>query len=288
MPRRRSFRDARCLITGASSGLGRAIAEELLADGARVVLTGRSSDRLDEADRALAVPADLASPDDRRRLLSTVSDHFDGALDIVVNSAGVGAYGRFESHDESVARRIFEINVFALMEICRGVLPLMRRGDRPSLVNLGSIVARRGLPGRSEYSASKFAVAGFTEAIRAEWRRDGIHVLLVNPGFTSTAFESNLVIDTAVYSTAHRRSMTADQVAKATLRALRRGSNEVTLSLPGRLLLGLNRVAPRFIDWSLGRWTRRLYSDADALRAAESSRAIAGGSSSTYDGNSGD
>ena len=125
--------------------------------------------------------------------------------------------------------------------------------------NIGSIVARRGLPGRSEYSASKFAVAGFTEAIRAEWARDGIDVLLLNPGFTATEFERNLVVDTAVYKTDHRRTMTADRVARATLRALARGRNEVTLSAPGRLLLLVNRLAPRFVDWGLGRWTRRLY-----------------------------
>ena len=82
--------------------------------------------------------------------------------------------------------------------------PLLRRGDRPSLVNLGSIVARRGLPGRSEYSASKFAVAGFTESIRAEWAKFGIHVLLLNPGFTATEFEQNLVVDTARVPTDHR------------------------------------------------------------------------------------
>ena len=128
--------------------------------------------------------------------------------------------------------------------MCRGVLPLLRKGRTPALCNIGSIVARRGLPGRSEYAASKFAVAGFTEAIRAEWWRDGIDVLLMNPGFTATEFEKNLVIHTAVYKTEHRRTMTAEFVAEATLRALERGKKEVTLSGPGRFLLLVNRVRP--------------------------------------------
>jgi short-subunit dehydrogenase len=277
---RRTFRDARCLVTGATSGLGKAIALELLRQGAAIVATGRSIERLDAVRReAIArgarpeavhiVAADLTSPDDLRRLLDQTNARLGGALDLAVNAAGVGAYGRFESHDPSVLRRVFEINVFALAEVCRGVLPLLRRGHHPSLVNIGSIVARRALPGRPEYSASKFAVAGLTDSLRAEWAIDGIHVLLLNPAFTATAFEENLVIDTALYKVRHKRTMSAEAVAQATLRAVRRRRNEVTLTTYGRLLLLTNRLLPRFVDWGLGRWTRKLYSQEGALREAE-------------------
>ena len=156
MPRRRSFRDARCLVTGASSGLGRALAEHLARAGARVVLTGRSADRLDAVVAGLvsggvspsalvSVPADLTDPADRHRLLAVASDRL-GALDLAINAAGVGAYGHFETHDESVLRRLFEVNFFALAELSRGVLPLLRLGESPALINLGSIVARRACP----------------------------------------------------------------------------------------------------------------------------------------------
>ncbi len=281
MPRR-DFRDARCLVTGASTGLGRALASALVARGARVVMASRSSARLREAadslisggarpEAVLPFPADLTQPQDRADLVHFAEHEFHGSLDLVINNAGVGAYGRFQSHDESVARKVFEINVFALMETCRLVYPLLTRGRNPALCNIGSIVARRGLPGRSEYSASKFAVAGFTESIRAEWARDRIDVLLLNPGFTTTEFEKNLVIDTAIYKTNHRRTMTAEQVAQATLKALEKGRKEVTLSTPGRILLLANRLAPRFVDWGLGRWTKRLYADLNGLTKAESS-----------------
>lgn len=279
MSRPRTFQDARCLVTGASSGLGRALVEVLVRAGARVVLTGRSVERLDAVARGLIaggarpesldrVVADLTRDDDRRRLFEITTDRL-GALDLVINSAGVGAYGRFESHDESVLREVFEINLFALAEVCRAALPLLRLGDRPALVNLGSIVARRALPGRPEYSASKFAVAGLTESLRAEWAIDGISVLLVNPGFTATAFESNLVVDTAIYKTDSHRKMTAEQVALSTLRALRLGRHELALSPDGRLLLMVNRLMPRFVDWCLGRWTRQLYADSRGLALAE-------------------
>jgi len=274
MPRR-TFRDARCLVTGASSGLGRSLAEHLARAGARVILTGRSADRLDGViaglvaggvDRSalISVSADLTLAADRRRVLDIAGERL-GALDLAINAAGVGAYGHFETHDESVLRRLFEVNFFALAELSRGVLPLLRLGESPALINIGSIVARRALPGRPEYSASKFAVAGLTEALRAEWAKYGISILLVNPGFTATSFERNLVIDNAVYKTSHRRTMTADQVATATLRALTHGRHEVTLTRPGRILLMANRLLPRLVDWGFHRWTLRLYPDAPVL-----------------------
>jgi short-subunit dehydrogenase len=121
------------------------------------------------------------------------------------------------------------------------------------------LVARRGIPGRSEYTASKFAVAGFTESLRAEWAIHGIHILLVNPGFTSTEFGRNLVVDTAVYATDNRRKMTADQVAEATLNAYRRRKYEVTLTAGGRLLLLLNRLVPGLIHLAFNRWSLSIH-----------------------------
>ena len=281
MPRRReSYRGARCLVTGASSGIGAAFARALAAEGARLVLTGRSVDRLaGVADAAIAaglgpgsvtaVAADLTDPEERRTVIEVADERFGGALDLLVNAAGVGAYGRFESHGPEVLRRLLELNTIALAEVCRGALPLLKRGDRPSVVNVGSVVARRGLPGRPEYSASKFAVAGLTEAIRAEWAPEGIHVLLFNPGFTATNFERNVIEHTAVYRTDHHRTMAPDEVARRGLDAARAGRHERTLSGQGRLLLLVNRLLPRFVDWGFARWTRRLYADCDALAAAE-------------------
>ncbi len=274
MPRR-NFRSARCLVTGASSGLGRALAEHLALAGAKVLLTGRSKERLVAVRDGLiqsgvdpyalqVAPAELTDSRDRGRLLDLVAEGF-GGLDLLINAAGVGAYGHFETHDESVLRQLFEINFFALAELSRDALPLLRRGESPALINIGSIVARRALPGRPEYSASKFAVAGLTEALRSEWAKYSIDVLLVNPGFTATAFDQNLVIDNAVYSTNHRRTMTPAIVAKATLNALSRGRHEVTLTAQGRLLLLANRLAPRLVDWGFNRWTHRLYPIAPPL-----------------------
>jgi short-subunit dehydrogenase len=266
----RRFADARCLVTGASSGIGRAVAERLAMAGASVVLTGRNRPRLEEvvgclhdagvpANRLHLETADLTQADDRCRLLASTDKAFDGSLDLLVNAAGVGAYGPFLTHDPTILTRLLDLNVVALAELCRLAHPLLRGGVRAAVVNLGSIVARRGLPGRSEYSASKFAVAGLTEALRAEWSFDGIHVVLVNPGFTATAFERNALIDTAYHRTADHRNMGAEAVASRLLDALVRQRNEVTLTAGGRLLLAVNRLAPRFVDHRLGAWVRALY-----------------------------
>lgn len=277
---RQRFADARGLVTGASSGLGRALAKQLARAGARLVVTGRSLDRLTDLvsqlesegiapGRVVPFAADLTIEEERQRLLAFVDEQYDGAIDLVVQSAGVGAYGRFLSHDPPVLRRIFEINFFAVAELTRELAPLLMRGRNPSMIVLGSIVARRSLPGRSEYSASKHALAAFVDAVRAEWSTEKIHILLVNPGFTQTSFDQNLLIDTAIFPVADRRRTSAEDVARKTLRALERGRNEVTFSPGGRTLILVHRLFPWFVNWAFGRWTRRLYSDRPKLEAAE-------------------
>ncbi len=279
MSRRRAWKDTRVLVTGASSGLGRAIAERLVQLGATVVLTGRSAARLDALsselerggaapDRIISVAADLTIEADRDRLFEVVERRL-GALDLVVNNAGVGATGQFDTHEPSVLRRVFEINFFAMAEVCRAALPLLSEGNDPMMVVMGSINARRGLPGRAEYSASKFAVSGFVESIRIEWRRFGIHVLQVNPGFSATAFDDNAIVKTARVSVAEWRTTPPEEVARATIRAIEKHKREITLTAKGRLLVLANRIAPRFVDWGLARWLLRHFPDAPSLHRKE-------------------
>lgn len=282
--RRRSWQLARCLVTGASSGLGEALAEQLVKAGARVVLTGRSTKRLQaivdrlidegsDPSRIVTIAADLTVEEDCQRLFDEIAGHFEG-LDLVINSAGVGADGQFETHDPAVIRQVFEINVFALADVCRRALPLLTLGNQPVVVNMGSVVARRGLPGRSEYSASKFAVTGFTEAIRVEWRRFGIHVLQVNPGFADTPFDQHLVANTARYSVAHLRVMAPAAVARATISAIERRRREITLTWQGKLLIWVSTIAPRFVDWGLTRWLFKYFPDAPVLQRSSAGYAV--------------
>ena len=256
---RRTWSETRGLVTGASSGLGQALAGRLVRAGATVLLTGRSTERLaavvgglksEGADpaRMITVAADLTIEEDRRRLFALAPNTLARSI-WSSTMPGVGATGQFDTHDASVLRRVFEINVFAMAEVCRESLPLLAAGRDPVMVTMGSVNARRALPGRSEYSASKFAVTGFTEAIRIEWRRFGIHVLQVDPGFTNTPFDENVVVDTARVAVNHRRTMSPETVARATMRAIERRQRQITLTWQGKLFVLTSTVAPA---WSIG------------------------------------
>src|SRR5207302_8506233 len=132
-------------------------------------------------------------------------------------------------------RQIMQVNFFGTTETTRVLLPLLRRGNRPALVNISSIAGKRGIPARSEYSASKFAVQGFSDALRAELDKDGIDVLVVCPGLTRTNFSKNMIEQKALLQFDHLRGMTAEQAAGAVLRSLERGRHDVTLTLQGWL-----------------------------------------------------
>ena len=136
--------------------------------------------------------------------------------------------------EPEVLRKIFETNFFGLTETTRVFLPLLKQGVTPAIVNISSVVGKRRMPARSLYSSSKFAVAGFSEAIRAELAKDGIDVIVVSPGLTQTNFSKNMLEQKAKMQLDHMRGMTSEEVAVATLRAIERGSADVTLTLQGQ------------------------------------------------------
>jgi short-subunit dehydrogenase len=276
MGRRRSIQGARVLITGASQGIGRALAVLAAARGARVLAAARSEELLRELANEVrakggvleTVPADVTSAEDRRRMVEAAVRHF-GGLDVLVNNAGIGATGHFADCGPERLRKIFEVNFFGLTETTRAFLPLLKQGNRPAVVNISSIAGKRGIPARSEYSASKFAVHGFSEALRAELAKDGIDVLVVCPGLTQTNFSKNMLEQKAKIQMDHLRGMTPEQVAAAILRAIERGRNETWLTFKGRLMLWFCRFFPRLADRIAARKVRSLFQDEIAARRAQ-------------------
>jgi short-subunit dehydrogenase len=266
MGQRRSIAGLRILITGASQGIGKALAELAAQRGAQVLAAARSDELLAElAERVRSrggiietVHADVTSAEDRLRMVETARRHFRG-LDVLINNAGIGATGHFAEAGPERLRAIMEVNFFGLTETTRVCLPLLRNGNLPAIVNISSIAGKRGIPARSEYSASKFAVQGFTEALRAELAKDGIDVLVVNPGLTQTNFSQNMLEQKARLPMDHLRGMTPEAVAAATLRALERGSNEISLSWPGKLLVFLSRFFPGAVDRIAARKVRAVW-----------------------------
>jgi short-subunit dehydrogenase len=258
---RRSIAGLRTIVTGASMGIGRALAEELAGQGARVVLGARSIDDLEllaatlrrQGTEAWAVRCDVTVAADRQALLDAATQHF-GGLDLLVNNAGVGALGPFATAGEERLRRVMEVNFFAAVELIRLCLPALRAGSRPMIVNVSSVIGRRGVPRSSEYCASKFALAGFSEALRAEVAKDGIDVLVACPGVTTTEFFDHLVERQGDRPWPKHPTMSPATVARKTVRAIRRGKHEVVLSAGGKLILAVNRFVPRLLDRFLARY----------------------------------
>lgn len=268
MGRSRHIEGARTLITGASQGIGRALALEAARQGANVLATARNAQLLRElADESRSaghpieiLEADVTSPADRQAMLETAKNRL-GGLDLLINNAGIGATGHFAEATEERLRQIFEVNFFGLAELTRLSVPLLKHGRLPAVVNISSIVGKRGLPGRSEYSASKFAVQGLSEALRGELAIHGIDVIVINPGLTQTNFPSNMLERKSRLQVDHMRGMTSEQVACATLKAIARGKNEVTFTAKGRLLVLMSRFFPRLVDRIATRRVLKLYGD---------------------------
>ena len=270
---RRKLPGLRVLVTGASQGIGRALVVEAAKRGCRVLAAARSEPLLAELAAEVrkaggtveTVVADVTKTEDRQAMVDA-SMALAGGVDVLVNNAGIGATGHFMDSEPEILRKIFETNFFGLTETTRVFLPLLKQGMTPAIVNISSVVGRRALPARSLYSSSKFAVAGFSEAIRAELAKDGIDVIVVSPGLTQTNFSQNMLEQKAKMQLDHMRGMSSEEVAVATLRAIEKRKTEVTLTLKGKMLLLVNRFFPWFVDWKAKKTVRKLFADEIAER----------------------
>lgn len=186
------------LITGTSSGFGRALAEAVLERGDRAVLTARKPDTVSNivarfGENAIAVRLDVTSEEERQSAVEAAMKRF-GRIDVLVNNAGQGSLGAAEEFSSAQIRKGMEINFFGAIEMTRAVLPLMRKQRSGHILNMSSIGGRVNIGGFSLYGAAKFALEGFSEALRDEVAPLGIRVTLVEPGAFRTEFagDSNM------------------------------------------------------------------------------------------------
>jgi short-subunit dehydrogenase len=243
----RELHDLRILITGASSGIGRALAEAVLAHGARVIVMARRGQVLDDwcaarpnlAERIATFAGDVTRAEDRAGVLRLAVDRW-GGLDA--------------DSDPAILRRVFEINFFAAVELTRAALPLLRAGKSPLIVNIGSILGHRATPQNSEYCASKFALRGWCESVRPELRRAGIDLLLVSPGTTESDFYANTLSQQKSPPWRSPTAVSATEVARQIVRAMERGSNEVIPSWRGMGLVWANRLIPSVVERFMRKW----------------------------------
>lgn len=192
------------LITGAGAGIGMALARNLSKRGDRVYAGVRNMKRAqidfaDAPDHLKYIKLDVHKDTDTRQALKKIQKEC-GRLDALVNNAGYGAYGVFEELSEPQLRAQFETNFFGVARLCRAVLPLMRTQGYGSIYNIGSILGRLAIPTGTAYTASKFALEGFSESLRYEVFAFGIKVVLIEPGLVRSNFKPNMEFSTQIDS----------------------------------------------------------------------------------------
>jgi short-subunit dehydrogenase len=197
----KKFEDQVVWITGASSGIGEALAYAFAKSGARVVLSARRAEALNrvanncEAPKAniFCLPIDLAQSAQAPNWVNQVVAQF-GRVDVLINNAGIGQIGYAEDMTDAVERDIMEINYFGQVNLTRAVLPLMKARGSGKIVVISSILGKFGMAGLAAYAASKHAVQGYFESLRAEVQQHGMQVLIVSPGFIKTDVTKNSLL----------------------------------------------------------------------------------------------
>jgi short-subunit dehydrogenase len=250
------------LLTGASSGIGRHAAIAFAGAGARVVGLARRTEALEsvareigDSSRFVAIQADVADEGSMARATSRISTEF-GTPDIVVANAGVGLDALFTKTTDEALLKVFDVNVFGLVRTVRPFVdPMVERGSGRILL-ISSIVGKRGIPYYSAYSASKFALHGMAEALRAELWGSGVTVGLVCPGSTETEFQENALRNGPKQRRVRPRRHSAESVARVIVRMAGSRRREVVIGVETKALALASRLAPGLVDRMLARMLR--------------------------------
>ena len=265
MPRRK-LDGLRIVITGALSGIGRELAWQLASRNAQVLATARRREKLVELVESFAehsnhrattgsiqiLAGDITDGHFRDSLVAWCDAHWQ-SLDVLINNAGAGAIGNFAVALPDRMRKVMELDFFAPVELTRSLLPLLRKGRRPAIMNIGSVLSHRAVPLKSEYCAAKFALRGWSEALRCELAREKIDVLQISPSTTRSEFFESLV-DTESNATSRSiGSMSPKRVAQIAIAGLIRSRREIILSLGGKGLVWAGRFFPGIVDRFLSR-----------------------------------
>ncbi len=249
------LKDKVVIITGASSGIGLEAAKEFASKGCKVVIAARRAEKLKELEKeigsdVLSVQCDVSKEDDCKKLIQSAVDNF-GKVDILVNNAGVSMRALFKDLDLDVIKKLMDVNFWGTVYCTKYALPHILR-THGSIVGVISIAGYKGLPARTGYSASKFAIYGFLDTLRIEHLKDNLHVMIFAPGFTASSIrEEALTADGARQGETPRdetKMMSASECAKHLVRGVVKRKAEIILTPMGKLLVLLNKFFPRLVD----------------------------------------
>ncbi len=251
-------KDKTVIITGGSSGIGKACAVIFAREGAKVVIAGRNAENLRATiselkqitPHVLSVTADVSIYADCENLISQALKSF-GTIDVLVNNAGISMRGLFEETHMDVFKKVIETNFWGTVFCTKLALPHLLR-SQGSLVGISSIAGKKGLPGRSAYSASKFAIEGFLETVRTENLNNGLHVLVACPGFTTSGIRNAALgpdgIPQKVSPLDEQKMMPAIVVATHIFKAVKHRRRDLVLTMTGKLTVLLNKFFPSIAD----------------------------------------
>ena len=246
------------IVTGASSGIGRACAEKFAKEGANLVLAARSAGKLNEVAKNVArygvqvlpVVTDVSKEEDCKNLVEKALIKF-GKIDVLVNNAGISMRAVFVDLDVSVLKKVMDVNFWGTVYCTRYAIASLLE-NKGSVVGVSSIAGYKGLPGRTGYSSSKFAMHGFLEALRIENIKKGLHVLIACPGFTASNIRNTaLAADGSSQGETPRdeqKMMQPEEVAMRIVSAVKGRKDRLTLTFSGKLTVLLNKFFPKWVD----------------------------------------
>ncbi len=254
----KGLKDRVVIITGASSGIGEAMARCYAEVGAKVVLGARSEDKLkalteqicSRGGQAVYCVVDVVNERECKALIDKAVESF-GRIDVLICNAGISMRAIFDDVDLKVLHRLMDVNFWGTVNCAKYALPYLQ-ASRGSLVGISSVAGLHGLPGRTGYSASKYAMTGFLETLRIENLKKGLHVMVACPGFTASNVRfSALVADGSQQGATPReesKMMTPEQVARIVARGIRKRKRLCLMEIEGRATHFVKKLAPSFLD----------------------------------------
>lgn len=252
------MKDKVVIVTGASSGIGLATVKEFAKIGAKVVLAARDEEKIKEAAECLkndgyeayAVRADVTVMEDCKNLIDKTVEKYK-KIDVLINNAGISMRSLFIDTDIEVLKKLMDVNFWGTVNCTKFALPYLIE-SKGSLVGVSSIAGFHGLPGRSGYSASKFAMHGFLETIRIENLKKGLHVMILCAGFTKSEIRKRALTcngDPQGYTPRdEEKMMMPEDVAKSMIKAIKKRKRNKILTVEGQLIALFQRIIPEVVD----------------------------------------
>ncbi|TXK50264.1 SDR family oxidoreductase [Pontibacter qinzhouensis] len=246
------------LVTGGTSGIGKACAFAFGRAGAKVAFSGRDEKRLQETAQELeaagietiAIKADVAVEQECERMVAETVARF-GKLDVLINNAGISMRALFQDLDLDVIRKVMDINFWGTVYSTKFALPYIQAA-KGSIIGISSIAGYRGLPARTGYSASKFAMHGFLETLRTELLHSGVHVLIACPGFTASNIRNSALAANGQQQgetpREEEKMMSAEEVADRILKATQQRKRDLVMTLQGKMAVWVNKLFPSLAD----------------------------------------